>query len=140
MDKHRQIAFILAFILALLIMMVGKACTDSTMKKHNRPAQNTTQQSVSASDFNNSHNGYNNTPSQTTTTTPVQTTQPVVYVTNMLGEIVGTESAETVTEIQTTTEKFSILDDYNAGKSQNDKSIPAQNIYQTPSKVHITIR
>lgn len=140
MDKHRQIAFISAFILALLIMMIGKACTDSTMKKQKKTAQNTTKQSVSTPDFNNGHNGYNNTPVQTTTTVPVQTETPVVYVTNMLGEVVGTELAETVPEITTTTEKFSILDDYNANKSQNNNNVKAENNYQSPSEIHITIR
>ncbi|MBD5160148.1 MAG: hypothetical protein HDT23_07915 [Ruminococcus sp.] len=135
MDRHRQIAFILAFILALLIMMIGKACTDSTMKNQKKTAQNTTQQGVPTPNFNN--NSYNNTPVQTTTTVPVQTETPVVYVTNMLGEVVGTELAEIVPEI-TTTEKFSILDDYNANKSQNNNKVG--NNSQTPSEIHITIR
>ena len=143
MEKHRQIAFILSFILALVIMMVGKACTDSTMKKQNKPIQTKTQQSTPAQNFNsynNYNNGYNNTPQQTTI--PEQTTPPVNYITNMLGEIVGTEQAETVPEIQTTTEKFSILEEYNAGKQQNNNNIPAKNNnnYQIPSEIHITIR
>ena len=142
MDKHRQIAFILAFILALLIMMVGKACTDSAMKKQNKNISSGIQQSTSANGYNNYNNNYNNSYNnaspQITTTVPVQTEPPVVYVTNMLGEIVGTEMPETVTEIQTTTEKFSILEEYNAGKQKNNT--PAENNnYQPPSEIHITI-
>lgn len=138
MDKHRQIAFILAFIVALLIMMIGKACTDSTMKKHTRPAQNGIQQSTQTPNFNN--NAYNNTPVQTTTTVPVQTEPPVVYVTNMLGEVVGTEQAETVQEITTTTETLSILEEYNAGKQQHNNDAPIENNYQQPSEININIR
>ena len=136
MDKHRQIAFILAFIVALLIMMIGKACTDSAMKKRPRPAQNVTQQSTRTPNFNN--NVYNSTPVQTTTTVPVQTEPPVIYVTNMLGEVVGTEQAETVQE--TTTETLSILEEYNAGKSQHNNDTPAENNYQQPSGIHNPIR
>lgn len=142
MDRHRQIAFISAFILALVIMMAGKACTDSAMKKRSKPVQNGTQSSTPAQNFNsynNYNNGYNNTPQQTIM--PEQTAPPVNYVTNMLGEIVGTEQAETVPEIQTTTEELSILEQYNAGKQQNNNNIPAKNNnYQPPSEIHITIR
>ncbi|MDE6035692.1 MAG: hypothetical protein K2G36_07270 [Ruminococcus sp.] len=137
MDKHRQIAFILAFIVALLIMMIGKACTDSAMKKRPRPAQNVIQHSTQTPDFNN--NVYNSTPVQTTTTAPVQTEPSVIYVTNMLGEVVGTEQAETVQET-TTTETLSMLEEYNAGKQQHNNDIPAENNYQQPSGIHITIR
>ncbi|MCM1314579.1 MAG: hypothetical protein NC040_01410 [Muribaculaceae bacterium] len=143
MEKHRQIAFISAFILALVIMMAGKACTDSTMKKHSQPVQKGTQQSIPANNnnsYNNYNNGYNNTPQQTTI--PEQTSPPVNYITNMLGEIVGTEVIETIPEIQTTTQELSILEQYNAGKQQNNNDIPAKNNnnYQTPSEIHITIR
>lgn len=141
MERHRQIAFISAFILALVIMMVGKACTDSAMKKRNKPVQTGTQQSTPAQNFNsynNYNNGYNNTPQQTTL--PEQTTPPVNYITNMLGEIIGTETAATVPEIQATTQELSILEQYNANKQQKNNDIPAKNNYQTPSEIHITIR
>ncbi|MDE5558059.1 MAG: hypothetical protein K2J32_10300 [Ruminococcus sp.] len=142
MDKHRQIAFISAFILALVIMMVGKACTDSAMKKRNKPIQTRTHQSTPAQNvnsYNNYNNSYNNTLQQTDVSE--QTAPPVSYVTNMLGEIVGTEQAETIPEIQATTKELSILEQYNAGKQQNNNDIPAKNNnnYQTPSEIHITI-
>ena len=139
MDRHRQIAFISAFILALVIMMVGKACTDSAMKKHEKPAQTGTQQSVPAQNF--SYNNYNNYADDYNApqTTSAQTAPPVNYVTNMLGEIVATEQAETVPEIQVTTEERSILEQYNAEKQQNNGNIPANNGNQTPAGVHITI-
>lgn len=138
MDKHRQIAFISAFILALVIMMVGKACTDSAMKKRNKPVQTGTQQSTPAQNFN-SYNNYNNGYNVPPQTTSAQIAPPVNYVTNMFGEIVGTEQAETVPEIQITTEERSILEQYNAGKQQNNNNIPANNGNQTPSEIHITI-
>lgn len=146
MDKHRQIAFISAFILALVIMMVGKACTDSAMKKRNNPVQTSIQQSTQANNSynnynNNYNNSYNNTPQQTIA--PAETAPPVNYITNMLGEIVGTDNAVTAEqEIQMTTKELSILEDYNAGKQQNNNDIPVQNNnnnYQTPSEIHITI-
>ena len=136
MDRYRQVAFISAFILALVIMMVGKACTDSTMKKRNKPIQTSTQQTTPVQNFN-SYNNYNNIPQQTTV--PVQTTPPVNYITNMFGEIVGIESIETVPEIQEATKERSILEQYNEDKQQNNGEILATNNYQTPSEVNITI-
>lgn len=136
MDKYRQVAFIAAFVVAILIMMLGKACTDSLVNQPVRTAQTATQLTTAA----HYNNGY--TPVQTTTTTttaPAQTAPPVNYVTNMFGEIVGTEPAEDVPEIQTTTEELSILEQYNAGKQQNNTPA-ANNSYETPSEIHITIK
>ncbi|MDE6781095.1 MAG: hypothetical protein K2J40_06520 [Ruminococcus sp.] len=130
MDRHRQIAFIAAFIVALVIMMVGKACTDKMFKT--RPVQNSTSQSTPSYDYNsynnynNSYNNnnysYNDTPQQTEA--PVQTEPSVEYVTNMFGEVIGTaEPVVTevpemdVTEIQTTTQQRSILEQYNENKN-----------------------
>lgn len=135
MDRHRQIAFIAAFILALVIMMVGKACTDKMLKT--KPVRSDTSQSTSYYDYNNSYNNnynnsynnnynnsFDNTPQQTEA--PVQTETPVEYVTNMFGEVIGTaepvitEVPEMdVTEVQTTTEQRSILEEYNQNKLYN---------------------
>lgn len=156
MDRHRQIAFISAFIVALIIMMLGKSCTDSMMKKQSKPVQNNVSQTSPAYEnngYNNNYsnnyiNGYNNTPPQTTI--PQQTEVPAEYVTNMFGEVVGT--AETpvtdfpetqADDIQTTTQQRSILEQYNEEK-QKDVSpymnTPAENNnYQIPSEINITI-
>jgi len=155
MDRHRQIAFISAFILALVIMMLGKACTDSMMKKQSKPVQSSAEQSAPAynnnaynyNNSNNSSNGYNNAPQQTTAVQ--QTEIPVQYVTNMFGEVVGTESVSTeysstdFADIQTTTQERSILEQYNKEKQGNASSAvnpSAENTdYQIPSEIKITI-
>lgn len=174
-DKHRQIAFIVAFIIAMVIMMIGKACTDSTMKKNQaKPVQfSGTSQDVpeynnSNNNYNNNNNGYNNTPQQNNqiqTEAVQQITEPQVeYVTNMLGEIIGTAEPATtdvqpVTDengeysetpvIQETTQGKSILEQYNEEKQNNqsknkngnsDSSVKQNGNYQTPSEIKITIR
>lgn len=154
MDKHRQIAFILAFIVALLIMMIGKACTDNMMKKQQtEPVNNDTAQTTPAyneynnyiSDYNNY--SYNNTPQ---TTIIQQTESPVEYVTNMFGEVVGTaeppvqsSTAGTYIQqdnnIQNTTQERSILEEYNKDKVDVTPKTDGKNTYTPPSEINITI-
>lgn len=153
MDKHRQIAFILAFIVALLIMMIGKACTDDMMKKQQaKPVNNETAQTTPAyNEYNNyiidyNNYSYNNTPQ---TTAQQQTEIPVEYVTNMFGEVVGTselpvQSATTGTytqnnEIQQTTQERSILEEYNKDKVNITPKTDGNNNYTPPSEINITI-
>lgn len=152
MDRHRQIAFIVAFIVALLIMMIGKACTDSMIKKQSRPVQSvpatTTPVYNNNSYSNNYNNGYNNTPQQTTVSQ--QNEVPVQYITNMFGEVVGTEPVVTevpatdFAEVQTNTQERSILEQYNEGRQGNalpDAVATTQSeVYQIPSEIKITIR
>lgn len=172
-DKHRQIAFIVAFIVAMVIMMIGKACTDSTMKKNQtKPVQfSGTSQNVPeySNNSNNSYNNnsYNNTPQQNNqiqTEAVQQITEPQVeYVTNMLGEVIGTAEPATTavqpvtdengeyseeTTVQETTQGKSILEQYNEEKQNNksnnqngnsDNSVKQNENYQTPSEIQITI-
>ncbi|MDE6678199.1 MAG: hypothetical protein K2K02_04070 [Ruminococcus sp.] len=153
MDKHRQIAFIVAFIIALLIMMIGKSCTDNMVRKQSKTVRNSTSTTAPAynnNSYNNNNynNGYNNTPQQTTVTQ--QNEVPVQYVTNMFGEVVGTQTAvadipSTVSgEVQTATQERSILEQYNENKQQNVSpntvATSRSEAYQIPSEIKITIR
>ena len=54
MDKYRQVAFIVMFVIAILVMMLGKACTDSLVKKPSKPAK-----SVSQTTPSYNYNNYN---------------------------------------------------------------------------------
>lgn len=154
MDRHRQIAFIAAFIVALVIMMIGKACTDKMVQQktvRNNPSQTTPSYDNNSynNNYNNSYNNnynnsYGNTPQQTEA--PVQIVPPVEYVTNMFGEVVGT-AAPAVTdipetdseEVQTTTQQRSILEQYNENKNQNKDNSQNQDSYSPPSEIKITI-
>ncbi len=167
-DKHRQVAFIMAFIVAMVIMMIGKACTDSSMKKKQvKPVQFS---GTSSQVVPENNNNYNNVPQQNnqiqTEAVQEQTTEPSVeYVTNLLGEIVGTAEPTTTavqpatdengeyseeTQVQTTTEWKSILDEYNEEKQNNQiqkeiqngnsgDSVKQNEDYQIPSEIKITI-
>ena len=116
MDKYRQIAFIVALVIAVLVMMLGKACTDSLVRKNSKPVQNVSQ-TMPAYDYNNSYNNNYNTTPQTEIVSQ-QTGVPVEYVTNMFGEVVGTVStSDSVSDIQTTTQERSILEQYNENKN-----------------------
>ncbi len=169
MDKHRQIAFIVAFIVAMVIMMIGKACTDSTMKKNQaKPVQfSGTSQNVPEYSNSNNNKSYNNTPQQNNqiqTEAVQQITEPQVeYVTNMLGEVIGTAEPATTalqpvtdengeyseeTTVQETTQGKSILEQYNDEKQNNqnknqngnsDNSVKQNENYQIPSEIQITI-
>ncbi|MDE6102398.1 MAG: hypothetical protein K2F73_05425 [Ruminococcus sp.] len=164
MDKHRQIAFIVAFIIAMVIMMIGKSCTDSAIKKQNKTVKSSTSQSVPDYSNNNYNNNYNNAPQQNNnqvqTEAVQQVTEPQVeYVTNMLGEVIGTaEPTTTAVQLETdengeysetpviqeTTQGKSILEQYNEGK-QNNQNQSSGNVrqkdenYQIPSEIKITI-
>lgn len=169
-DKHRQIAFIVAFIVAMVIMMIGKACTDSTMKKNQtKPVQfsGTSQNVPEYSNNSYNNNSYNNTPQQNNqiqTEAVQQVTEPQVeYVTNMLGEVIGTAEPATTavqpvtdengeyseeTTVQETTQGKSILEQYNEEKQNNKSnnqngdsgdSVKQNGNYQTPSEIQITI-
>lgn len=116
MDKYRQIAFIVALVIAVLVMMLGKACTDSLVRKNSKPVQSVSQ-TMPAYDYNNSYNNNYNTTPQTEIASQ-QTGVPVEYVTNMFGEVVGTVStSDSVSDIQTTTQERSILEQYNENKN-----------------------
>ncbi|MDE5583892.1 MAG: hypothetical protein K2J08_09325 [Ruminococcus sp.] len=163
MDKHRQIAFIVAFIIAMVIMMVGKACTDSEIKKK-KSDFGTSQSSYVDNYDNNSYNNYNNVANDNVqTVTPTETQPSVIYVTNMLGNVVGTETTATapvqtftdengvqeVETVQATTDGRSILERYNDehqnydnpfNKSDSENPPKKNNSdYQVPSEIHITI-
>lgn len=116
MDKYRQIAFIVALVIAVLVMMLGKACTDSLVRKNSKSVQSVSQ-TMPAYDYNNSYNNNYNTTPQTEIVSQ-QTGVPVEYVTNMFGEVVGTVSTSaSVSDIQTTTQERSILEQYNENKN-----------------------
>lgn len=170
MDKHRQIAFILAFIVAMVIMMIGKSCTDSDLKKKNPTPMVTTEKSQGVPNGsynnynnynNNSNNNYNNAVGGNVQTEPPVETQPsVIYVTNMLGDVVGTETTATQpivtdengvqyteTVQETTDDGRSILDRYNEERQNGnpfksaDSESPTKSNggYQVPSEIKITI-
>ena len=171
LDKHRQIAFIVAFIVAMVIMMIGKACTDSTMKKNQTKPVHFSGTSHNVPEYsNNNYNNNiysNNTPqknNQVQTEAVQQITEPQVeYVTNMLGEIIGTAEPATTavqpvtdengeyseeTTVQETTRGKSILEQYNEEKQNNhsknrngnsDNSVKQNENYQVPSEIQITI-
>lgn len=152
MDKHRQIAFISAFIVALVIMMIGKACTDKVMQKQGKSVTSSTSQSTPSYDYsnysyNNNNNSYNNNTPQQTEPPQQYTESPVEYVTNMFGDIIGTaEPAVTDipldsalnADIQTTTKERSILEQYNENKA-NNTSAPDNSGYTPPSEINIII-
>lgn len=135
MDKHRQIAFIIAFIIAILIMMLGKACTDSMFNNQSKTVQNVSQTTPDYDyDYSNSDNKISYTE------TSIQTDTPVEYVTNMFGEVIGTKETTVAdiqeTDVQTTTKERSILEQYNENKTD---SIKNQDSYKPKSEISITI-
>lgn len=135
MDKHRQIAFITAFIIAILVMMLGKACTDSMFNNQSEIIQNVSQ---TTQDYKNYSDNSDNKISYTETS--IQTNTPIEYVTNMFGEVIGTRETTVAdvqeTDIQTTTKERSILEQYNENKTD---SIKNQDGYKQKSEISITI-
>lgn len=97
MTERRLISVIIAIIVAVAIMYVGKSCAVDIAEKNKKVSDSTyqTQNTYSNSDNNNFAYTQPTTFEQPTTET---TTEYVEYVTNLFGEIVGTVEPTTVSE------------------------------------------
>ncbi len=86
MDKRRLISIAIAVLVAVLIMNLGKSCTEDIVEANKKAKKETT-----TVYYNYAPNGGNGTPVIDETASVVQeATEHIEYITSILGEIVGT--------------------------------------------------
>lgn len=116
MDKRRLISIAIAILVAVLIMNLGKSCTEDIVEANKKAKKDTTTVHYNYAPDNG--NGGNDSP-VIDETVPVieEATEHIEYITSILGEIIGTvaptESVEDITlpeeELIQPTTKASIL-------------------------------